>query len=519
MSCNPEGTAAQTAANRRAAAIIAAFLAARLIFAFALGLGVDESYTLAISRDLSLSYFDHPPLHQWIAHFTAAALGEGVVARLPFVALFAATGWLLFRLTSELFGPRAGLVSLFGLNAAPFFFASAGTWIVPDGPLLFGLAVAALWLSRAFFDSEPDGGRAWKPWLLAAFGFGIAGLSKYTAVLAALGLLGFVMISHKQRRWLRCPQPYVAAVLALAMVVPVFVWNAEHGWVSFLFQSARADVSGAPKALGPLRMALEQIAYLSPWLFLPLAAGLASGLRLWRDDRRLLMLCLSLPPIVLFTLTPLWGDNGLPHWAMPGWFFVFPLMGAWADEVAIPYQKLRGYALASAGLLAALTVAVVVEARTGWMVRFLSPGVADPTLEAFDWDQLRAAPIFRTRPAFVVATKWSDAGKIAMALGPQTPIFVASIDPRGWAFVASRPDLVGRDGVLIVPKKDMVLARAMTKSLFGSLGQAQAYAITRNGAPVIELALIPAASLRVPLPLPAQGNKNQRRPPSKSVTP
>ena len=50
-----------------------------------------------IARTLSLSYFDHPPLHQWIVHFAARALGEGVGARLPFIVLFAATGWILLQ--------------------------------------------------------------------------------------------------------------------------------------------------------------------------------------------------------------------------------------------------------------------------------------------------------------------------------------------------------------------------------------------------------------------------------------
>src|SRR5580704_6673993 len=85
-------------ADRLAAAVIAGFLVARLIFANLLGPGIDESYTLAIARNLSLSYFDHPPLHQWIAHFAALTLGEGAATRLPFIFLFAATGWILYRL-------------------------------------------------------------------------------------------------------------------------------------------------------------------------------------------------------------------------------------------------------------------------------------------------------------------------------------------------------------------------------------------------------------------------------------
>ena len=115
------GWAADAEKDRLALAILAGFFIARLVFAFSLGLGIDESYTLAISRLLSLSYFDHPPLHQWIAHFAALAVGENVVARLPFIAMFSATGWIYYRLTCELFGPRAALIGLFALNRNPLF--------------------------------------------------------------------------------------------------------------------------------------------------------------------------------------------------------------------------------------------------------------------------------------------------------------------------------------------------------------------------------------------------------------
>ena len=151
MAIRPDGPLQQIERDdRHAIAIIAAFLAARVAFAYALGPGVDESYTLGIARTLNLSYFDHPPLHQWIVHFAARALGEGFGARLPFIAIFAATGWIYYKLALGLFGGRAAIVAVFALNAAPFFFASVGTWIVPDGPLLFGLALAALALARLF---------------------------------------------------------------------------------------------------------------------------------------------------------------------------------------------------------------------------------------------------------------------------------------------------------------------------------------------------------------------------------
>src|SRR5271165_2258952 len=168
MRTGTDGASGSTeSTDRLAATIVAGFLIARLIFAYLLGPGIDESYTLAIARNLSLSYFDHPPLHQWIAHFAVLALGEGVAARLPFIVLFAATGWILYRLTRDLFGARPATIALFSLNVAPFFFASGGTWVVPDGPLLFGLAVAGWALARLFFLTSPDRSPVWGLWLLA----------------------------------------------------------------------------------------------------------------------------------------------------------------------------------------------------------------------------------------------------------------------------------------------------------------------------------------------------------------
>ena len=436
----------------RAAAIIAGFLAARLFFASLLAPGIDESYTLAVARTLSLSYFDHPPLHQWIAHFTALALGKGAVVRLPFIVLFAATGWVSYRMTRDLFGARAATIALFSLNVAPFFFASAGSWVVPDGPLLFGLAVAAWALGRVLFSNPFDRIAVWGFWLLAGAGFGLAGLSKYSAALSVAGLAAFVPLAPGQRRWLKHPAPYLAGALALAMTAPVFLWNAQHAWASFQFQGARGAPGSGFRPVQVLAMALGEIAYLLPWIFAPLVAGLAAAWRKRSDERRLFLLCLALPPIVVFTITPLWGARGLPQWTMPGWFFAFPLMGVWLDERNIDDRTLRRWALTSAGALAAAAGVVIVQAATGWLTRLVptQQGVADPTLEALDWRDLRGASVLDPSPAFVVSIKWSDAGKIALALGPDIPVFVISGDPRGWAFVRGEGALLGRDGMLIM---------------------------------------------------------------------
>ena len=489
--------------DRLALTILAGFLVARLAFAFSLGLGIDESYTIALSRRLSLSYFDHPPLHLWIAHLAALAVGENVAARAPFVALFFATGWIYYRLTSGLFDPQAALVALFALNVTPFFFASAGSWIVPDGPLLFGLALAAFAAARLFLAQPLDNASAWRLWFVVGVGLGLAGLSKYSAVLAAGGLAAFVLLSPNQRRWLKHPAPYAAAIVALAMITPVIVWNAQHGWASFEFQGGRGMPQGGLRPAQFVTMIFGQIAFLSPWIFVPLVMGLASAFHQRADERRLFLLCLSLPPIALFTVTPLWGGRGQPHWTMPGWFFAFALMGVWLKQFGVSAGALRRWAVVSSVLLAAIAGAAILQASTGWPWLALTAGAgfADPMLEAFEWRELRQAPIFNQAPSFVIATKWSDAGKIALALGPQTPVFVLSNDPRGWAFLDDSASFVGRSGVIVTPAADLTSALGVAEPYFARLGQPQFQTLGRRGRAEVSLALIPAVGLTRGIPM------------------
>ena len=494
-------------AGALALALILAFAVARFGFDLSLGFGVDEAYTLTIARRLAWSYFDHPPLHQWIAHVAALALGEGSLARLPFVALFAVTGWLIFALTRDLFGARAGLWAIFALNVTPFFFASAGAWIVPDGPLLLALAAAALLLSRLFFAPRAN---AWILWLAAGLCFGLAGLSKYNAALVALGLVLFLALSRRQRHWLGHPAPYCAALLAVAIVAPVFYWNVENDWVSFLFQGGRAAPTGHWRLTQVAAMALAEFALLWPWIAAPLIGGLVAAARQARrgedDGRRLFLLCLALPSIILFTLTPLWGARGLPHWPMPGWLFAYPLLGAWLAEEKMRRVPLRAWAVGSAALLAVLTLAAVAQADGAWLTRVipsLAAGV-DPTLETVSWSALNEAPALRDLPGrtFIVATKWNEAGKIAQSLGPARPVMVFSEDPRGFAFLDDPAHFIGEDAVIIVAQKRLQPTIAALSPYFASLDPPQSLSLGRAGRDEIDLSLVRAHCLLRAYPLP-----------------
>ncbi len=311
--------------------LLAVTTLARLALAGLLDLGQDEAYALAVSRSFQWSFFDHPPLAFWLAGLMQAIAGRDVspfLLRLPFVLMFTGSTWAMFALTRRFYGERAGLWAAGLLNTAPFFFASAGSWVVPDGPLTLFLLLSALFLARALAEPSFDQNR-WSDWLSAGLFLGLALLSKYQAVLTLVGAFA-LLLSRPHRSWLAKPQPYISVALALLLFLPVIWWNADHDWVSFRFQLGRGGGTGeASIGFGRLPgLLLGEAIYLLPWTMIGLVAAI--GIRRGPGDR--FLLALALPAILLFNLVPLIGSAGLPHWSMAGWLFLFPLLGRWLAE-------------------------------------------------------------------------------------------------------------------------------------------------------------------------------------------
>ncbi len=77
-------------------------------------------------------------------------------------------------------------------------------------------------------------------WLAAGLFAGLALLSKFTAVMLAPAVLAFALVPDWRRRWLFSPWPWLAALIAVVVFLPVLIWNAQHDWASFRFQFVRA---------------------------------------------------------------------------------------------------------------------------------------------------------------------------------------------------------------------------------------------------------------------------------------
>lgn len=475
---------------------IAVAAAVRVLLAATIGPGVDEAYDVVLSRAPSLAYFDHPPLSFWITGLVARLAGTErmLPVRLPIVLLFAGTTWLLYRLGARLYGAWAGAWGAVALNVSPVFAVPIGGWVLPDGPLVFFMVLAALCTARALFGAT-RGATTW--WVAAGFATGLAALSKYHAIFVPVGVLLYLLTRREARRWLVAPGPYLAAAIAAVMFTPVILWNARHGWASFAFQGTRGAGRPGVHPLAMLGAIGGQAAYLLPWIWLPLLWVLVAGIaRGPRDAHRWFLCCLAIGPIALFTLVALGGRPGLPHWPAPGYLMLFPLLGAAiAQRLQRGDRRVRIWLASSTAAFALLLALFATQAATGWVGR-LAPGLlrrGDPTSEVLDWRDLRDA-IARGHlldaGTFVAAPSWITGAKISYALGPRVPVLCLCDAPHHFAYLRDTRDFVGQDALLVVRADRAPTTAARLAPSFTSLVPVAWVPIRRAGRVEMVLALL-----------------------------
>jgi len=453
-------------AEASVAILIATSALLRLAGAATTGLCYGESYYAACARHPSLAYFDHPPLSILVATASIAVAGQAgaVVLRLPFILLFGATTWLLFAIGRRLFGPWPGFIAALLLNAAPVFAVSVGVFLQPDGPLMFFWLLCVWWLIHLVLPPPPERPLRW--WAAAGAALGLALLSKYTAIFLVVGAGLYALSRRDLRRELVRPGPSLALGIALVCFTPVLVWNAQHRWISFLWQSTRgmSEYQGI-RLDWVLNNIAGQAGELLPWVWLGLVVELFRGLRPSAPEPRRLLSMLAIAPIILFTAVAAYAPTGQRHfhWAMPAYMLLFLPLGDTVHRVWKRRPRLVGWALAGpvAASLVALTVATT-HVATGWLkdVPWLAGRLAgdrDPTVECIDFTALEPAlarlGVLDRRDVFVFSDWWFRAGKVDYALGGRAPVLaLTETDPRSFAFFERQERWLGKDGIFVTTK-------------------------------------------------------------------
>jgi 4-amino-4-deoxy-L-arabinose transferase-like glycosyltransferase len=476
-------------------ALIAIATLLRLALATA-GLGEDETYMVSMARHFSWSYFDHPPLHVWLVGGWARLLGseDPWVVRLPFIALFVGSSWLMYRLTAALFGERAGFWATLAFNLAPLFTLSTGSWVLPDGPLVFFLLAAGRALADLLIATESPT-RPVLRWLGVGLLAGLALLSKYTAIFFIAGAFAFLVSDARSRHWFKTPGPWLGLLAAVAVFLPVVYWNMTHRWISFAFQAGRG--ARAEFNLNWLLQYLGgEILYLLPWILVPLIVAWLGALRRGPKDRASwLLACLASGPIVIFTLAAFW-SHVLPHWPLAGWLFVFPLLGVRMVGLSQRHPRLVWHSSLAAVLVLVGGLAVVAsQAATGWITR-LEPGLAgrrDPTISLVDWRELRAELANRgdlKDVGFLAGLNWIHAARLDYALGRDIPVLCLCAEPHHFAIEHDPRLFEGRDGLVIGTTGSLYDPLGFLAGRFQRVELLAPVSLTRAGQPVIEIWIV-----------------------------
>lgn len=428
------------------------------LLAVIVGLSYDETYVVVMARHLSAGYADHPPLTMWLVGIaTWLSGGESDLAvRLPTMLLFAGTTWFVYRLGALLIDETAGLYGAIALNMCPLIGVYIGTFAVTDGPMLFGFTGAALYVATAI--GSTDRRAAWLSWCLAGLLLGFAMLSKFSAVLLPVGVGLFLVTSVRHRFWLWHPAPYVAALIAGLMVTPVIGWNAEHGWVAFVFQGSRAAWNGSIRPDRMLEYLSIQTLAILPWIWLGLVVVFVAALRRGpKDTPRWFLCCLGAVPVLLFTLVSLVSVGKMgERWASPGYAMLFPLLGSALQDWMKTYSQrvTQVFHFTGAVLLVALVI-VTSHLVTNWG-RPLLPE-RDPL--AYDFTDWRDLKEFLQRSSvlkpdnFVIATRWEDCVKVDHALSGTMPVACLTNHPLHYAFLRNLRSFLGRDAVIVTSKE------------------------------------------------------------------
>jgi len=273
----------------------------RLIYLNFVPLVPQEAYYWKYAKNLALSYFDHPPMTAYtIAFFTWIGGDHVFFIRIGSVLFSVGLMILLYAISYRLWRQHnIALLTLVVINCTVLF--SIGAIIMtPDVPLLFFWTLIVYCMVRLRESGEP------KWWLLAGVSLGLSLLSKYPGVLIAPGVFLYLLASASQRKWLRTIYPYAAVLIAVVIFTPVIIWNYQHNWSSFLFQSSnRFSQMTRLRFDFFFQLIGSQMGILTPYIFLLVIIGwVRIGMLSFKEknEQYALLFWLALPVYAVFTL-------------------------------------------------------------------------------------------------------------------------------------------------------------------------------------------------------------------------
>ncbi|WP_212006193.1 glycosyltransferase family 39 protein [Chitinophaga sp. HK235] len=328
---------AYISANKWLALAICVVTVLRLSFIELMGLMPQDAYYYFYGQHLALSYFDHPPAIAYILRLFTTVLGRhAYVIKLADTVVTACMLLAFYRLAT-CFLSRHRAWNAWLLLYSTLMVTLLSLVSTPDVPLMLFWCLSLIALYKALFE----GSRV--AWIWAGIAMGLAFDSKYTGILLPAGGVLFLLLSPRHRHYLWSPWLLLAVAFFFLTISPVVIWNAEHQFASFRFQSS-GRVSGMEVHLLDFFGVIgHQAAVLIPVLLVALFYYLYKAFRKYRFHigrvpvKQLFLYCFFLPLFLIFLLiSPIYWVK--INWMMPAYITGIIWVSTWMGMKFIRWQ-------------------------------------------------------------------------------------------------------------------------------------------------------------------------------------
>jgi len=291
----------------------------------------EEAYYWNYAKHLDIGYLDHPPMVAWIIALFTKLMGDNEFSvRFGAFMCWFLTATFLYKLTSLVYcSKEKNTQAILLVTVLPAYFA-VGWAMTPDAPLVACWAMALYFFYRVLIHESR------MAWVGVSLAIGLGMLSKYTIALLGIAAFVFILIDRDARKWLVRPEPYVAVIISLIIFSPVIIWNANHEWISFLYQSRdrvadRFEFS-LPYLMGTIVLIITPMGFLSLIVILLYRKTIISEngvvdcpVNVQAKRGYNLLMLLTLLPVSVFVLLSLFRETKF-HWTAPCWLGIVPYM-------------------------------------------------------------------------------------------------------------------------------------------------------------------------------------------------
>ncbi|MEM7145534.1 MAG: glycosyltransferase family 39 protein [Verrucomicrobiota bacterium] len=390
-------------------------------------LSADEAYYFLWSQHLAPSYYSKGPGIAWAIKAGTTIFGDtslGIRILSPLLGL--ATSLVFYRLGRALFSEQTAAWAVLLLNLTPIF--NAGSIVMTIDPIsIFFWTTATLTLWRALHRANPLN----LYWPLTGLLIGLGFLAKYTNAFQLLSIILLLVVSRRWRGQLKKPGLYLLLLVFALCTIPVFVWNAQHEWITFTHLKERGSLDQAPgfNPLNFLTFFAGHFFTYSPLIFAGLVwALILAAVRFGKDDSETFLFFFAAPIIAVYFILS-FNQAGELNWTAPGFITAGLLLPHFWQQAKLSgrlKRNLRSATLALGGLMSLLMMNTDLARQVGapwpYAYDFQSRLRGWKESSAYLDDAVRAAANSLDSDVFLIGNKYQTAAIHGFYLDDDAPI-------------------------------------------------------------------------------------------------